>query len=154
MKRVALQRDILIFMMSSGPVIWNSQRQRIITLSTTEAEYVAASMTVRESVWLRKLLKGIGCQYADTIKILIDNQSAIKLIKNPEFHKRTKHIDIRYNFIREKYESKEINVHYVPSKLQYADILTKPLCKDRLLKLRNYIHIVKLESDQTEEVLK
>lgn len=60
----------------------------------------------------------------------MDNQSAIKLIRNPEFHKRSKHVDIRYHFLREKYMSKDIDLEFVPSKDQLADILTKILSKE------------------------
>ncbi|GFR20610.1 retrovirus-related Pol polyprotein from transposon TNT 1-94 [Trichonephila clavata] len=66
----------------------------------------------------------------------MDDQSAIHLVKNPEFHNRTKHIDIRYKFIREQYENKQLNVINCCSEVQAADILTKPLAKDRFLKLR------------------
>lgn len=65
----------------------------------------------------------------------------MRLVKNPEFHHRTKHIDIRYKFIREQYESKQLDVNYCNSDMQIADILTKPLVKDRFLKLRNLIGI-------------
>lgn len=71
-------------------------------LSTTEAEYVAASAAARESIWLRKLLSDIGCPCDKETALFVDNQSAIQLVKNPVYHKRTKHIDIHYHFIPEK----------------------------------------------------
>lgn len=67
--------------------------------------------------------------------LFIDNQSAIRLIQNPEFHKRTKHIDIKYHFVREKLKNKDIEVHYIPSKQQIADILTKALPRDAIRNL-------------------
>lgn len=116
-----------IFKFCNGPVTWNSQRQHSVSLSTTEAEYVAASHAAKESVWLKQLLSDIG-EYFDTpIKLCIDNQSAIRLIRNPEFHKRTKHIDIRYHFVREKYKNGQIDLKNVPSEEQLADFLTKGL---------------------------
>lgn len=69
----------------------------------------------------------------------MDNQSAIKLIRNPEFHKRSKHVDIRYHFIREKYMSQDIDLEFVPSKDQLADILTKILSKELFHNLRTRI---------------
>jgi hypothetical protein len=119
-------------------VAWASSRQHSVALSTTEAEYVAASEAVKTAVWLKQLLGELGHQLVP--KILIDNQSAIKLIQNPQFHKRTKHIDVRYNFVREKFEEGAITVDFTPSELQQADILTKPLPKpvfQRLLNLSN-----------------
>lgn len=124
-----------VFCLANGAVTWSSQRQKMVTLSTTEAEYVAASTAVRETIWLRKLLSDIGCPCASETTLYVDNQSAIKLVKNPVFHKRTKHIDIRYHFIREKTESKEIKVEYVPSENQLVDIFTKPIPKDHFKKL-------------------
>ena len=93
--------------LAGGSVTWSSQRQRIVTLSTTESEYVAAAAAAKEAIWLRKLMRDIGCLSAGATVINVDNQSAIKLVKNPEYHKRTKHIDIRYHYIRKKYNENE-----------------------------------------------
>lgn len=130
-----------VCMLAGGPITWSSQCQKMVTLSTTEAEYVAASVTVKDIIWIRKMLKDIGHQCCAATKLYIDNQSAIKLVKNPEYHKRTKHIDIRFHFIREKYDSGEICVLYVPSENQVADIFTKPLGKDRFIRLRTLLNI-------------
>lgn len=135
-----------IFELADGPVTWSSQRQRMVTLSTTEAEYVAASLATREALWLRQLLNDVGltCKGPTTLKV--DNQSAIRLVKNSEYHKRTKHIDIQYHFIREKYVSSEIQVINVPSEYEYADILTKALPKERFRFLRDSLGMM-CESD-------
>ena len=124
-----------LFELASGLVSWSSQRQKSVALSTTEAEYVAASMATREAVWLSRLMKDIGCPASSAINLYTDNQSALRLVKNPEFHKRTKHIDIHYHFIREKYEENVIDVMYVPSENQKADIFTKPMPRDRFQRL-------------------
>lgn len=131
-----------VFCMSGGPVTWSSQRQKLVTLSTTESEYVAAAAAAKEVCWLRKLLSGIGYRCDKRTVLYVDNQSAIKLVKNPQFHKRTKHIDIRYHFIREKHESGELEVKYVPSESQLADIYTKALPRDRFLYLRDSLGII------------
>lgn len=107
-----------VFMLANGPVTWTSQRQQSVTLSTTEAEYVAAAAAAKETMWLRKLMNDIGCRCKEATIIYIDNQSAIQLVKNPVYHKRTKHIDIRYHFLREKVEENELKVSYIPSSLQ------------------------------------
>ncbi|GFQ96303.1 retrovirus-related Pol polyprotein from transposon TNT 1-94 [Trichonephila clavata] len=97
-------------------------------------EFIAASQAAKEAIWLNNLLKELCC-VTSVPSLQIDNQSAIRLVKNPEFHNRTKHIDIRYKFIREQYENKQLNVINCSSEVQVADILTKPLAKDRFLKL-------------------
>lgn len=120
------------FNMANGIVTWSSQRQKLVTLSTTEAEYVAAAAAAKEATWLRKLLSDIGYQSDIPTCLFVDNQSSIRLIKNPVFHKRTKHIDIRYHYIREQVENGEISVEYISTDLQRADIFTKPLPYERL----------------------
>jgi len=131
-----------IFCMANGPVTWSCQRQKLVTLSTTESEYVAAATAAKELIWLRKLLKDISGQCDNATTLYIDNQSAIKLSKNPELHKRTKHINIRYHFLREKYESGEISIVYIPSEIQKADILTKALHRERFQMLRERLSLV------------
>lgn len=104
-------------------------------MSTTEAEYIAASMASRELVWLRQLLKDIHNPCNDRTILWIDNQSAIKLIRNPEFHRRTKHIDIYYHFVRERFDLGDLCTKYVKTEMQLADFLTKALKKERFATL-------------------
>lgn len=97
---------------------------------------MAAASAVKEAIWLKRLLNEIECQSDNSTTLYVDNLSTIRIIKNPEYHKRTKHIDIRYHFIREKVEEGEISVHYVSSDQQRADIFTKALPKDRFETMR------------------
>ncbi|CAK1594595.1 unnamed protein product [Parnassius mnemosyne] len=127
-----------IFMMNGGPVSWASRKQNTVALSTTESEYMAASEAAKEILWLRQLLIDID-EPQLVITLCIDNQSAIKLIHNPIYHKRTKHIDIRYNFIREKVEQNVINVQYVKSSNQLADFLTKALPSGKFILNRDQV---------------
>ena len=90
-----------LFLLSNGAVSWLSKKQPIVTLSTAEAEYVALSTAVQETVWLRKLLKDFGAEENQPTVIMEDNQGAICIAKNPVAHSRTKHIDILYHCIRE-----------------------------------------------------
>jgi len=83
-----------------------------------------------KQLWLTQSLRVSDCQCDKAIVVKIDNQSAIKLILNPEFHKRSKHIDIRYHFVREKYSSGDIKIEYVCSRNQLTDILTKALSRN------------------------
>lgn len=94
----------MISRLNEGVISWMSQKQKSVVLSTTEAEYVAASECAKEIIWLNRLLNDITA-VNDTPTLFVDNASAIKLAKNPEFHKRSKHIDVRYHFIRgEKFQ--------------------------------------------------
>ena len=131
-----------IFLLFGGAIAWGSKRQSCTTLSTTEAEYVAACETTKEAVWLRYLLDQIGVLPDGPSAILCDNQSAIRLVHNPEHHQRTKHIAIRYHFIREKQEAGDINVRYINTKDQLADIFTKPLESSRFRSIRERIGVV------------
>ena len=114
-------------MFAGGPISWLSQRQKLVILSTTEAEYVSACEASKNIIWLRKLSQDISGPCAKPTILYVDNQNAIRVIKNPEFHSRTKHIDIRYHFIREKVGNNEISVKYVNTTVQLADIFTKAL---------------------------
>ncbi|UYV60287.1 hypothetical protein LAZ67_1000726 [Cordylochernes scorpioides] len=133
------------FMMKGGTVSWASQRQPIIALSTTESEYIVACSAAKELIWIRRLLQGIGCDITKETELYIDNQAAIKLVENPVFHKRTKHIDVRYHFIRSKHEEGELKLHHVCSSEQLADIMTKPLPRNQFHYLRGLLNILDRE---------
>lgn len=129
-----------VFLLGENIVSWGSERQKSVALSTTESEYIAASVAVKELIWLQHLIKEL-IDIGFTTEMNMDNQSSIRLIKNPEFHKRTKHIDVRYHFIRERYEENLFNLNYVSSDEQLADIFTKALPKSRFQLLRELISI-------------
>lgn len=141
-----------IFKMCQGPISWCAQKQSVVALSSTEAEYIAAATACREAVWLRQLLSDIGHPCARPTVLQMDNQSAMQIVKNPVYHKRTKHIDVQFHFVREKYESGVIDVKYVPTNVQLADILTKALSCDRHQMLSEMIGVycVKSEYEQTK----
>lgn len=133
-------RSGYIFLLNGAPISWSSQRQNCVSLSTTEAEYVALANGTKEAIWLRRLLNELGIR-CDSVKIYVDNQSAISLANNPEYHKRSKHIDVRYHFVRDVVHKREITVEYIPSDKQLADILTKPLPRETFCKLRESMNI-------------
>lgn len=117
--------NLIVF--NGGPVIWKSQRQPLVAHSSTEAEFMAADSATTSVKWIRMLLDEIGFSPGDATLLYVDNMSAITLIKNPQYHHRSKHIDIRYKYIRERYQEGLINLQYVNTKDQVADLLTKPL---------------------------
>ncbi|KAK2991758.1 hypothetical protein RJ640_015492 [Escallonia rubra] len=126
-----------VFYFGESAFTWTSKKQSIVTLSTCEAEYVAATLTVCQAIWLRSLLKELSFIQDELTQIYVDNKSAIALAKNPVFHDRSKHIDTRYHFIRESIAKKQVQVKFVKSEDQDADIFTKPLNREVFEKLRS-----------------
>ena len=112
----------------NGPLVsWKSCKQNIVALSSCEAEYVALTSAFKEARFLRQLFSDINGREIQSVKLFGDNQGAIALAKNPVHHQRSKHIDIRYHFIRFDVEEGIVNLEYVPSDKNYADLFTKPL---------------------------
>ena len=118
-----------VFILAGGPVSWSSRRQQITADLTMNAEYVAAAEAAKEAIWIRGFINDLqipGCNI-ESIPLNIDSNAALKLTHNPEFHAKSKHIDVKHHFIREKVESKEINTQRVSTKDNLTDILTKSL---------------------------
>ncbi|GJW93146.1 putative ribonuclease H-like domain-containing protein [Tanacetum coccineum] len=105
-------------------ISWQCKKQTIVATSTTEAEYVAAASGCGQVLWIQNQLLDYGYNFMNT-KIYIDNNSAICIVKNPVFHSRTKHIEIRHHFIRDCFEKKLIYVDHIHTDDNVADLLTK-----------------------------
>ncbi|GJS86287.1 putative ribonuclease H-like domain-containing protein [Tanacetum coccineum] len=105
-------------------ISWQCKKQTIVATSTTEAEYVAAASGCGQVLWIQNQLLDYGYNFMNT-KIYIDNNSAICIVKNPVYHSKTKHIEIRHHFIRDCYEKKLINVDHIHTDDNVADLLTK-----------------------------
>eukprot|EP00253_Pinus_taeda_P024150 PITA_24150 len=116
-----------VFHMGSGAISWASKKQTIVALSTAEAEYVAATTVACQAIWMRRMLRSLCQEQAKGTMIFCDNSSAIALSKNFVFHKRTKHIDTNFHYIRELVNNGEIVLEHCRTQEQVADILTKPL---------------------------
>ena len=115
------------FSMGSGVISWFSRRKSCVALSTAEAEYVTACLASCEVVWLRKLLSDLFDLQLDATCIYCDNQSCVKLSENPVFHDKSKHIEIKYHYIRDMVQRGVVKLQYVATDEQVADVLTKPL---------------------------
>jgi hypothetical protein len=128
-----------VFLLAGGAVSWRSMKQHSVALSTTEAEYIALSEAVKETIWLRMLLGQIGHTQTEPTTIYEDNQGCISLAKDPTQHSRAKHIDIRYHFLREKIGKNEITLQYLSTESMLADILTKALPTERYQSLVRHL---------------
>jgi hypothetical protein len=114
-----------VFLVGGGAITWGSKKQTTVALSSTEAEYVALSEASREAMWLRHLYGELGFIQKEPILLLGDNDGSIAMAKNPQFHKRTKHVDIRWHWIRELVNDGLISISDCRDPQQTADILTK-----------------------------
>ncbi|CAG7826044.1 unnamed protein product [Allacma fusca] len=126
----------MVVTIDESPISWQSQKQPCVALSSTEAEYIAPNVDLKDVKWPRAFLSELTFAQPEPTTVFVDNQSAIKLSKNPEMHSRTKHIDVRYHFTRNLIEQGEISVTYIPTTEQLADSLTKPLMKTKLVENR------------------
>jgi hypothetical protein len=125
-----------IFLLGSILVTWASQKQRVVALSSCEAEYIASANAACQGIWLSHLLGGLLGMEAPKVKLLVDNKPAIALSKNPSLHDRSKHIDTRYHFIRDCVERGEVDIDHISTTEQLTDILTKALGHARFVELR------------------
>ena len=130
-----------VFLLNGGAVSWNSKRQTTVATSSTEAEYMSLYSAVQEAIWLRRLLKDLKYESSGAIKIYQDNQGTIALAKNPTFHSRTKHIDIKYHFAREQVKAGNIELEYLPTNDMVADALTKPLSRKKIEEFARAINL-------------
>jgi hypothetical protein len=135
-----------VFILNNGSISWVSKKQQTVAKSTTEAEYMALSQAASEGYWLRMFIKEIGFNTDRPLVINGDNQGSIKLTQNPQFHNRTKHIDIRHHYIRELVELNHISVEYVSTNDMIADILTKPLGKLKFVKFRECLGVKRISA--------
>eukprot|EP00253_Pinus_taeda_P016630 PITA_16630 len=118
-------------------VSWFSRKQQSIALSSAEAEYMAANLASCEAIWLRKMLFGLFGQPLRPSVIYCDNQSCIKLTENPVFHDKSKHIEIKYHFIRDYVQKGAVKLEYIPTDEQVADIHTKALPRGKHVYFRD-----------------
>lgn len=125
-----------VYKVFGNTVSWCSRKQPTVSLSSTEAEYIALSNAICEGKWLRSLLSELGIDSDRATIVYEDNQSCIRVADEPREHKRMKHIDVKYNFIRESIASGEFKLEYIPTGDQVADIMTKGLGQQLFVKHR------------------
>nr|GFB73026.1 ribonuclease H-like domain, reverse transcriptase, RNA-dependent DNA polymerase [Tanacetum cinerariifolium] len=127
----------IIFYYGESPISWSTQNQATVALSSCESKFIAAT----QALWLKRLLSKLTHSQEEKVTIQVENKSAISLMKNPVFHGRSKHIDMKYHFIRECVEREDIQVEFVNGEYQKADILIKALSKIKLLTMRHLIRL-------------
>ena len=131
-----------VFMLGGAIVSWMSKKQPVVALSSTESEYIALSYAAQETIWLRRLVESLTVKQ-DAASVFEDNQGAIALCKNPKDHGRTKHIDIRYHFVRNTVENKLVELRYCSTDQMIADAITKPLPRVKFEHFRSLIGVEK-----------
>lgn len=130
-----------VFEVFGNVVNWGSRKQTTVSQSSTEAEYIALAQAVNEAKWIKSILNEIGIKINVPIVIYEDNQSVIRIAEEPREHKRMKHIDIKYCFIRDEIEKDVVKIIYKPTEEQTADIMTKGLGRILFLKHRNNLNL-------------
>ncbi len=131
-----------IFTLYGCAVSWKATLQSTVALSTTEAEYMSLTEGVKEAIWLHGLIGSLGLEVQKP-EVYCDSQSALSLAKNPVYHERSKHIDVRLNFIRDALENKVVTIEKIPTAENPADMLTKPLPVN---KFRHSLDLVQVQA--------
>ncbi|MCO5609077.1 hypothetical protein L7F22_063299 [Adiantum nelumboides] len=133
-----------MFSLGSAAITWSSKKQPTVALSSTEVEYRGAAMAACEVAWLELLLGDLGIQVQRPVVIHCDNLSSIQLARNPVFHAKTKHIEVHYHFIRERVLDGSIDLTFVRTDEQVADIFTKALGAQKLRRFRAMLGVREL----------
>ena len=120
------------------------KRKNCTSQSIAEAKYVVVAVNCSNIVWFKQLLEGMEVEIKELVFVFCDITSAINILKNLVMHSKTKHIAIKYHFVRELVQDKEIRLEYVHTKEKISDIFTKPLSKDAFLYLRGKLGVIPL----------
>ena len=128
-------------LLHGAPVAWSARKQSLIALSTAEAKYIALTSVAHEVLYVKALIGELYEPITSPIPIYCDNQGAIALASNDKFHVRTKHIDLRYHFVRELIRDGTLDLKYIPTNDNLADAFTKALPRPRLEMLRSNMSV-------------
>ena len=116
-----------VFILAGGAILWKSKKQASVSLSTTEAEYYALGIVCKEAIWIKQICQELRMLLNDPILIYSDNTGAVALSDNPVFHNRSKHIDIRWHFVRDLICLKVVCTSHIPGTENGVDFFTKAL---------------------------
>jgi hypothetical protein len=134
----------MLFFLGKCLISWQSVKQQVVALSSCEAEYIAASSASTQALWLARLLGDLLGREADAVDLRVDSKSALALAKNSVFHECSKHIRVKYHFIRDCLEERSVKAYYISTKNQLADFLTKSLGRIKFQELRSRVGVVQL----------
>lgn len=142
-----------IFMLGGCPISWTSQRQKAMATATMDAEYMAASDACKEAVWIRRFINDLEViPHIENVPLYIDNNAALKLTKNPALHKKAKHIEVRFHYIRERVMTVgDVKTRRVNTNENVADILTKPLPLPKHQEFMAKARILSWEKEEEEK---
>ena len=140
----------VIFFLGGSPITWQSTKQKVVAQSSCEAEYIAAANAACQGMWLALVLAEAHRSAPSMPMLKVDNKSAIALIKNPVLHGQSKHIEVKYHFVRESIEKGQITVDFIRSEAQLRDLLTKPLGKVKFHELRTKIGLIDVQDNQSK----
>ncbi|KAJ0910984.1 putative RNA-directed DNA polymerase [Helianthus annuus] len=134
-----------VCLFSGATICWCSRKQDVVTLSLTEAKYIAAMGCACHCIWLKGLHEDLEEKPGGAIGIMCDNSSTIKLSKNPVIHRRTKHIDVRFHYLRDLVNQETVQLEFCRTEEQLADGMTKPLKLDAYVQIRNKIGVQEIK---------
>ncbi|KAH7282043.1 hypothetical protein KP509_35G009500 [Ceratopteris richardii] len=130
------------FMLGSSCISWLSKKQPTVATSSCEVEYREAFTATVECVWLRRLVADLGVGQSSSTTIFTDRQSALAVARNPMFHARTKHIEVHYHYVRERFSVGEISLAYVPAQENIEDLFTKALRREKFEAFRKALGLL------------
>jgi hypothetical protein len=133
-----------LFFLGKCPISWQSVKQQVVALSSCEAEYIAATTASTQALWLARLLGDLLGRDAEAVELRVDSKSALALAKNPVFHERSKHIRVKYHFIRSCLEEGSVRANYINTQDQLADFLTKSLGRVKFQEFRTRIGMAQI----------
>ncbi|KAD7117504.1 hypothetical protein E3N88_04772 [Mikania micrantha] len=134
-----------IFMLGNGAVSWSSRKQPSVALSSSEAEYIAATSAACQGIWLRRILDDLGLNQSEPTMVCCDNKSAINLSRNPIMHSRSKHIELKHHFIRDLVKQGIIALEFCCTEDQLADFLTKSVTREKFVYFRHHVGMHEFE---------
>ncbi|CAL0321854.1 unnamed protein product [Lupinus luteus] len=134
-----------LFLLNKSPISWCSCKQKVVALSSCEAEYISACYAACQAIWLEELLAEMRMK-TSSLELKLDNISAINLAKNPVSHGRSKHIEVRFHYLRELVSKEKLKLVYCRTDDQLADLFTKPLKPERFENLKKEIGVVSLKN--------
>ncbi|KAJ0551653.1 putative RNA-directed DNA polymerase [Helianthus annuus] len=149
-----------VFLLGNGAVSWCSKKQKTVALSSTEAEYISATTGACQAIWLKRILYDLGINQQKETILFCDSKSAINLSKNPVMNSRSKHIELRYHFIRDMVNQGQVKLEFCGTNEQLADLMTKAVPREKLVHLRFKIGVQEcvsrggVESDTTLPFMK